>query len=168
MLVMILAFAALVYVCARRTGRWLRNTVNRQLVNIAPGPGRDLVRMRLRLEHAVRGARAAVTTATVDDAMCGDLTLHLARLEAAAQQLDGQLERIAVAKLRPEMLKVVLAPLRPRVDKVERIATDVAAIAAMSLAGDTEVELDLLHERVGGERHFVQARTDALQQLRTN
>ena len=98
----------------------------------------------------------------------GQDVLHLARLEAAASRLDAQLERIAVAKLRPDMLKAVLAPLRPRVDKIERIATDLAAVAAMAIAGDTEVELDLLDERVGGEMQFVQARTDALQQLRTN
>ena len=168
MIVMVFVFAALVFVYARKTGRWLRNSFNRQVVNLAPGPGRDVVRMRARIEHAVRGARVAVSTATANDIMCGDLELHLARLDAAAAQLDGQLERIAIAKLRPEMLKAVLAPLRPRVDKIERIATDLAAIAAMSIAGGTEVELDLLHERVGGERHFVEARTDALQQLRTN
>ncbi|HEX5094508.1 MAG TPA: hypothetical protein VFX21_00780 [Acidimicrobiia bacterium] len=168
MLVLFLMLCALVFVYARKTGRWVRNTVNRQLVNIAPGPGRELVRLRGRIEHSVRGAQAAVQAATDDGADCGDLRLHLSRLEAAAAQLDGQLERIAVAKLRPEMLKAVLAPLRPRVDKIERIATDLAAVAAMSIAGGTEVELDLLHERVGGERHFVEARTDALQQLRTN
>ena len=37
---MTVALAVMVYIQARKAGRWMRTTLNRQLVNLAPGPGR--------------------------------------------------------------------------------------------------------------------------------
>ena len=61
---MMIALAVMIYIQARRAGRWMRTTLNRQFVNLAPGPGRDLVRMRARLDRRLQGARGAVATAT--------------------------------------------------------------------------------------------------------
>ena len=113
---MMIALAVMIYIQARRAGRWMRTTLNRQFVNLAPGPGRDLVRMRARLDRCLQGARGAVATATANGEAVGDLCLLCARLEAAGGRLDAQLEVIAGADLSPSMLNAALKPLRARVD----------------------------------------------------
>ena len=105
---MMIALAVMIYIQARRAGRWMRTTLNRQLVNLAPGPGRDLVRMRARLDRCLQGARGAVATATANGEAVGDLSLLCARLEAAGGRLDAQLEVIAGADLSPSMLNAAL------------------------------------------------------------
>jgi hypothetical protein len=91
--------------------------------------------------------------------------LLCARLEAAGGRLDAQLEEIAGADLSPSMLNAALKPLRPRVDAFERVATDLATIAATSIADVHGVELDAINEGVDEVRHLVSARTVALRDL---
>ena len=162
---MMIALAVMIYIQARRAGRWMRTTLNRQFVNLAPGPGRDLVRMRARLDRCLQGARGAVATATANGEAVGDLSLLCARLEAAGGRLDAQLEVIAGADLSPSMLNAALKPLRARVDAFERVATDLATIAATSIADVHGVELDAINDGVDEVRHHVSARTVALRDL---
>jgi len=162
---MMIALAVMIYIQARRAGRWMRTTLNRQFVNLAPGPGRDLVRMRARLDRCLQGARGAVATATANGEAVGDLSLLCARLEAAGGRLDAQLEVIAGADLSPSMLSAALKPLRARVDAFERVATDLATIAATSIADVHGVELDAINDGVDEVRHLVSARTVALRDL---
>ncbi len=163
---MLFALLALVYIQARRAGRWMRTTLNRQRVNLAPGPGRDLVRMRSRLDRSRHGAHSAVATATANGEALGDLGLLCARLEAVGEGLDAQLEAISAADLSPNMLKAALAPLRARVDAYERVATDLATIAGTSMAAVHGVELAAINEEVDDVRQLVSARTVALRELR--
>ena len=162
---MTVALAVMVYIQARKAGRWMRTTLNRQLVNLAPGPGRDLVRMRARLDRCLQGARGAVATATANGEAVGDLGLLCARLEAAGGRLDAQLEVISGANLSPSMLNAALKPLRARVDAFERVATDLATIATTSIADVHGVELDAINDGVAEVRHLVRARTGALRDL---
>jgi hypothetical protein len=162
---MILALAVMVYIQARKAGRWMRTTLNRQIVNLAPGPGRDLLRMRARLDRCLQGARGAVATATANGEAVGDLGLLCARLEGVGNRLDAQLHVIAAANLSPSMLNAALAPLRARVDAFERVATDIATIAATSIAAVHGVELDAINEEVDEARHLVRARAVALRDL---
>jgi hypothetical protein len=162
---MMLALAVMVYIQARKAGRWMATTLNRQIVNLAPGPGRDLVRMRARLDRCLQGARSAVATATANGEVVGDLGLLCGRLEAVGTRLDAQLEAISAANLSPRMLNATLTPLRSRVDAFEGVATDVATIAATSLADVHGVELDVIHEEVDDVRHLVSARSVALRDL---
>jgi hypothetical protein len=163
---MVLALAVVLYIQARRAGRWMRTTVQRQLVNLAPGPGRDLVRMRARLDRGLQGARAAVATATANGDSVGDLGLLCARLEGVGERLDAQLEVISATNLSPSMLNAALTPLRGRVDAFERVATDVTTIAATSIAEVHGVELEAINEEVDEVRQLVSARTVALRHLR--
>jgi hypothetical protein len=160
------ALVAMVYIQARRAGRWLRTTLNRQFVNLAPGPSRDLVRMRARLDRSRRGAHGAVTTATANGEAIGDLGLLCARLDAVGERLDAQLEVISAADLSPNMLNAALTPLRARVDAFEHVATDLATIAATSIAAVHGVELAAINEEVDEVRQLVSARTVALRELR--
>jgi hypothetical protein len=160
------ALVAMVYIQARRAGRWLRTTLNRQIVNLAPGPSRDLVRMRARLDRSRRGAHGAVTTAMANGEAIGDLGLLCARLDAVGERLDAQLEVISAADLSPNMLNAALTPLRARVDAFEHVATDLATIAATSIAAVHGVELAAINEEVDEVRQLVSARTVALRQLR--
>ena len=95
----------------------------------------------------------------------GDLGLLCARLEAAGGRLDAQLEVISDANLSPSMLNAALKPLRARVDAFERVATDLATIAATSIADVHGVELDAINDGVAEVRHLVRARTGALRDL---
>jgi hypothetical protein len=162
---MIFALAVMLYIQARRAGRWMRTTLNRQLVNLAPGPGRDLVRMRARIDRCLQGARGAVATATANGEALGDLGLLCARLEGVGKRLDAQLEVISATNLSPSMLKAALTPLRARVDGFERVATDLTTIAATSIAAVHGVELEAINEEVDEVRHLVSARTVALRHL---
>jgi hypothetical protein len=162
---MMFALAVMIYIQARKAGRWMRTTLNRQLVNFAPGPGRDLVRMRMRLDRCLQGARVAVATATANGEAVGDLGLLCARLEAVGKRLDEQLEAISNAHLSPSMLNAALVPLRARVDALERVARDLATIAATSIADGHGVELDAINEEVDEVRDLVTARTVALRDL---
>ena len=163
---MFFALVAMVYIQARRVGRWVRTTLNRQVVNLAPGPGRDLVRMRARLDRSRHGARGAVATATANGEAVGDLGLLCARLDAVGERLDAQLEVISAADLSPNMLNAALSPLRARVDAFERVATELTTIAATSIAAVHGVELAAINEEVDEVRQLVSARTVALQELR--
>jgi hypothetical protein len=162
---MMFALAVMVYIQARRAGRWVRTTLNRQLVNLAPGPRRDVVRMRARLDRSLQGARGAVATATANGEALGDLGLLCARLEGVGKRLDAQLEVISAANLSPSMLNAALTPLRGRVDAFERVATDLTTIAATSIAAVHGVELEAINEEVDEVRHLVSARTVALRHL---
>jgi hypothetical protein len=174
----LIAFAALIaitiallvaaYVYARRAGRWVRTTLHRQRVNLAPGPARDLVRMRTRLERSRHGAQTAMTAATATGEAVGDLGLLCARLEAVGEGLDEQLEVLATADLSAIMLKAALPPLRTRVDSFERIATELASVAATSIVATHGVELAAINDEVDQVRQVVRARTDALQELRAH
>ena len=163
---MMIALAVMVYIQARKAGRWLQRSLNRQRVNLAPGPGRDLVRLRARLDRSRHGAQGAVATAIANGADLGDLGLLCARLEAVGKGLDMQLEAISAADLSPNMLKAALTPLRARVDAFERVATDLATIAATSIAAFHGVELAAIHDEVDEVRQLVSARTVVLQELR--
>ena len=153
---MLIALAVMVYIHVRRAGRWVRATLNRQLVNLAPGPSRDLVRMRARLDRSRHGAHSAVATATANGEALGDLGLLCARLDAVGERLDAQLELIAAADLSPKMLNAALTPLRARVDAYERVATDLATIAATSIAAVHGVELAAINEEVDEVRQLVE------------
>jgi hypothetical protein len=162
---MMFALAVMVYIQARKAGRWMATTLNRQIVNLAPGPSRDLVRMRARIDRCLQGARSAVDTATANGEAVGDLSLLCGRLEAVGTRLHAQLEAISTANLSPRMLNATLTPLRSRVDAFEGVATDVATIAATSIADVHGVELDAIKEEVDDVRHLVSARTVALRDL---
>lgn len=164
---MLFALVAMVYIQARRAGRWVRTTLNRQLVNLGPGPGRDLVRMRARLDRCRHGAHGAVATATANGEALGDLGLLCARLEAVAGRLDAQLEAISAADLGPNMLNAALRPLRAHVDAFECVATDLATIAGTSIAAVHGVELAAINEEVDEVRQLVSARTVAHRELRS-
>ena len=99
-----------------------------------------------------------MATATANGEAVGDLGLLCARLEAAGGRLDAQLEVISDANLSPSMLNAALKPLRARVDAFERVATDLATIAATSIADVHGVELDAINDGVAEVRHLVRAR----------
>ena len=84
---MMIALAVMIYIQARRAGRWMRTTLNRQFVNL------DLVPVVTsfecwRVRSLSPGARGAVATATANGEAVGDLSLLCARLEAAGGRLD--------------------------------------------------------------------------------
>jgi hypothetical protein len=162
---LMVALIVMVYVEARKAGRWVRTALNRQLVTFAPGPSREFVRMRMRVDRCLQGARAAVTTATANGEAVGDLGLLCARLEACGDRLDAQLDAIGRGNLSPRILSAALSPLRSQVDAFERLATDLATIAATSMADAHGVELDAINNEIDAVQHHVRARTSALRDL---
>ena len=139
---MTVALAVLVYIQARKAGRWVRTTLNRQLVNLAPGPGRDLVRMRARLDRCLQGGtRARWRPRPRTERRWAISACCVLVSKRPADGWTAQLEVISAANLSPSMLNAALKPLRAHVDAFERVATDLATIAATSIADVHGVEL---------------------------
>lgn len=169
-LVVLVILAGVAFVVYRRTrtdARWRRAWLRTKLQAMPPGPQRELVRLRLRLQAIVEGVRSAVALAEVDGRVAGDLPGLLERTEAAAKPLATQLAMLESEGDRAA-LRTLLPPLRRRVDELETVASRLRRAAMLSIGGETSVELRRLTEDANQELLALQAGVEALDRLGTD
>lgn len=166
LLVVLAVVAFVVYRRTRRDARWRRAWFRMKLQAMPPGPQRELVRLRLRLQAIVDGVRSAVGLAEIDGRVAGDLPGLLERTEAAAAPLANQLAMLESEGDR-DALRTLLPPLRRRVDELETVASRLRRAAMLSVGGETVADLRRLTSDADQELLALQAGVDALDRLGT-
>lgn len=166
LLVVLAVVAFVVYRRTRRDARWRRAWSRMRLQAMPPGPQRELVRLRLRLQAIVDGVRSAVGLAEIDGRVAGDLPGLLERTEAAAVPLANQLA-ILESEGDRDALRTLLPPLRRRVDELETVASRLRRAAMLSVGGETG-DLRRLTSDADQELLALQAGVDALDRLGTD
>lgn len=148
----------------RRDSRVLPLLLLWRLETAPPGPRRDALRLRLRLQRALLRSRRAVAASTGGGRVAGDLAGLLERTERAAAAIDRDL---AVGPpdergLRREWFDRA----SDRVDDLEAIAGRLAETASTSLDAEADMGLDDLRTDADRELAALKAGVEALDGLR--
>ena len=126
---------------ARRVGQELTGRVVLVARAQGVGPQADVARLRRDLDRSVGGVRRALAAARTVHAPVGDVPALLARLELAAQSVEGEL-RVLEAHPDRDRVAAQLAGVRSRVRAVESASHDLVD-GLLHAAGEPD-ELALL------------------------
>ncbi|HLK94293.1 MAG TPA: hypothetical protein VK365_00960 [Nocardioidaceae bacterium] len=141
--------ALLGFVLVRRAARALRRRLDRardRALLLAraygAGPSAEVARLRREMTRSVAGARRALDAARAVNSPVGDVPALLARLELAAQSVDGELR---VLEVHPDRARRAVQLAGPR-SRAEVICSSAARLAdgLLQAAGHGEQELGLL------------------------
>lgn len=167
-LLVVLVIAAIVglllYRRARRDGRWSPLVLALKLETTPPGPRREILKLRLRLQRALYRARRAVATSAREGRPVGDLAGLLERAERAAAIIDQDLQILG-----PDDDRVTvrdrLGVARSRVDEFEQVTSRLAETASLVLGGEVDGSLAELRSDADRELVALRAGVDSLDRI---
>jgi len=156
----------LLYRRARRDGRWSPLVLGLKLETTPPGPRREILRLRLRLQLALYRARRAVATSAREGRPVGDLAGLLERAERAAAIIDQDLRILGPDDDRVT-LRDRLGVARSRVDEFEQVTSRLAETASLALGGEVDSSLAELRSDADRELVALRAGVDSLDRIGT-
>lgn len=167
-LLVVLVIAAIVglllYRRARRDGRWSPLVLALKLETTPPGPRREILKLRLRLQRALYRARRAVATSAREGRPVGDLAGLLERAERAAAIIDQDLRILGPDDGRLT-LRERLGVARSRVDEFEQVTSRLAETASLALGGEVDGSLAELRSDADRELVALRAGVDSLDRI---
>ena len=163
--VLIVAIVGLIlYRRARRDGRWSPLVLGLRLETTPPGPRREVLKLRLRLQRALYRARRAVATSAKEGRPVGDLAGLLERAERAAAIIDQDLRILGPDDDRVT-LRERLGVARSRVDEFEQVTSRLAETASLALGGEVDGTLDELRSDADRELVALRAGVESLDRV---
>lgn len=169
-LLVVLVIAAIVglllYRRARRDGRWSPLVLALRLETTPPGPRREILKLRLRLQRALYRARRAVATSAREGRPVGDLAGLLERAERAAAIIDQDLRILGPDDDRVT-LRDRLGVARSRVEEFEQVTSRLAETASLALGGEVDGSLAELRSDADRELVALRAGVDSLDRIGT-
>ena len=164
-IVLLAAIVGLVlYRRARRDGRWSPLVLALRLEATPPGPRREVLKLRLRLQRALFRARRAVATSAREGRPVGDLAGLLERAERAAAIIDQDLRILGPDDDRLT-LRERLGVARSRVDEFEQVTSRLAETASLALGGEVDSSLAELRSDADRELVALRAGVDSLDRI---
>lgn len=164
-LVVIVGIVGLVfYRRARRDGRWSPLVLALKLETTPPGPRREVLKLRLRLQRALFRARRAVATSAREGRPVGDLAGLLERAERAAAIIDQDLRILGPDDDRAT-LRERLGVARSRIDEFEQVTSRLAETASLALGGEVDGSLAELRSDADRELVALRAGVDSLDRI---
>ena len=148
----------------RRDGRWSPLILAAQLEATPPGPRREVLKLRLRLQRALYRARRAVATSAQEGRPVGDLAGLLERAERAAAIIDQDLRILGPDDDRVT-LRERLGVARSRVDEFEQVTSRLAETASLALGGEVDGTLDELRSDADRELVALRAGVESLDRI---
>lgn len=162
LLALVAGIAGLViYRRARRDARIPPVLLLLQLQTAPPGPRREVLRLRLRLQRGLLRARRAIAASATEGRAAGDLAGLLERAERAAAVIDRDL-RIGPPDDRAA-LRDWAQRARARVAAFEDVTDRLAGSASVTLAGEADATLGDLRTDADRELLSLTAGVEALE-----
>lgn len=155
-IILIAAIVGLVlYRRARRDGRWSPLMLAVRLETTPPGPRREILKLRLRLQRALYRARRAVARSAKEGRPVGDLAGLLERAERAAAVIDEDLQILGPDDDR-RTIRERLGVARSRIEEFEQVTSRLAETASLAVGGEVDGTLSDL--RTDADRELVALR----------
>ena len=149
---------------ARRDGRWSPLVLAFRLETAPPGPRREVLKLRLRLQRALYRARRAVATSAKEGRPVGDLANLLQRAERAAGIIDQDLLILGPDDDRASV-RERLGVARSRVDEFEQVTSRLAETASLALGGEVDGTLSELRTDADRELIALRAGVESLDRI---
>lgn len=169
-LLVIIVVAAIVglvlYRRARRDGRWSPLILALRLDTTPPGPRREVLKLRLRLQRALFRARRAVARSAREGRPVGDLAGLLERAERAALTIDQDLQILGPDDDR-HTVRERLGVARSRIDEFEQVTSRLAETASLALGGEVDGTLSELRSDADRELLALRAGVESLDRIGT-